>query len=74
MTKTQKFNLSSKLWRGLGSPVTDISFKDDSLPVHVFIFLWNFGGSMWLCSGEGERLGYKRSGFDPTVTIFSSFQ
>ena len=25
---------------------------------------------MWLCSGNGERLGYKRSGFDPTVTIF----
>ena len=25
---------------------------------------------MWLCSGKRERLGYKRSGFDPTVTIF----
>ena len=25
---------------------------------------------MWLCSGKGERLGYKRFGFDPTVTIF----
>ena len=28
---------------------------------------------MWLCSGKGERLGYKRSGFNPTVAIFFLF-
>jgi len=28
------------------------------------IFL-NFGGSVLLCSGKGERLGYERSRFDP---------
>ena len=28
------------------------------------IFSRNFGRSVWLCSGKGERLGYERSGFD----------
>ena len=33
-----KLNLRGKLWKGLGSPVIDVTVKKDSLLVYVLIF------------------------------------
>ena len=66
-----------KLWKGLGSPVIDVTGKKHSLSVYVLYVFGILAGrccSEWYC--KGERLGYERSGFEvqvrPWVAIFLS--
>ena len=65
-----------KIMERAGSPVIDVAVKKNSLLVYV-LFWGNFAGSVWLCSGKGERLGYETSGFEvqvrPLVEIFFLF-
>ena len=54
-------NLHEKLWKGLGSPVIDVSIKRDSLPVDVLKFFEILAGR---CGSVVVReRGYKRSEF-----------
>ena len=53
-SKLHEFTLL-KLWKGLGSPVIDVSVKKDILLVFFFGIL------VGRCGGTGERLGLERS-------------
>ena len=55
-TLKPKLNQRLKLWKGLGSPVIDVSVKNNSWLVYVLTFF-----------GFLARLGYERSGFDTAL-------
>ena len=49
-----KLNVRGKLWKGLGSPVIDVTVKKDSLPVYVLNF---FGILFGRCGSVVVRQG-----------------
>ena len=62
MTLKPKLNLRQKLWKGLGSPVIDVSLKKDRLLVDVLKFSEFFAG---LCGSKvvkGRDYDTKRTG------------
>ena len=42
-----EFTVNEKLWKGLWSPVIDVSVKKNSLLVYAINYFWNFGRSVW---------------------------
>ena len=68
-----KLHLHQKLWKGLGSPVINISVKRDSLLVYVFKFfelLARRCDSVVVRGRDKENNINKSSGFDPGL-LFS---
>ena len=62
-----KLNLRLKLWKGLGSPVIDVTVMKDSLLVYVLNFFWYF----WSSNAELSKNIDTRQGH--ATTIFGKY-